>query len=177
MELIGLKYVCSHVTLCSEGCLDHDPLKALEQWMSSWEDITKYFCLNSSSRAVCSCWDWPRLWDGQACAQQPAAGHFHCTGLCVDGAELALPVLLLGPDVYQDLRGTTVLPSPSWGVTMTLHTPLLQLGLCRVWGVTPGLALYPMSQHGDGVMVSECSLLLHVVPVWHPAAHERLGSA
>ena len=54
------------------------------------------------------------------------------TGLCVDRAELALPVLILRPDVYRDMRGTTLLPSPSWGVTMTLHTPLLQLGLCRV---------------------------------------------
>lgn len=54
------------------------------------------------------------------------------TGLCEDRAELALPVLILGPSVYRDMRGTTTLLSPSWGVPTTLHTSPLQLGLCRV---------------------------------------------
>lgn len=54
------------------------------------------------------------------------------TGLCVDRAELPLSVPILGPDVYRDMRDPTALPSPSWGLTMTLCAPSLQLGLCRV---------------------------------------------
>lgn len=69
----------------------------------------------------------------------------------MDGAELALPVLILGPDVYRDLRGTTVLPSPSWGVTMTLHTPPLQLGLLQ--GVRGSLLAWPYTLRLNAGMV------------------------
>lgn len=141
----------------------------LKHWShASWEHITKCFCLKCSSRAVSSCWDWPTLWDGQACAQQPAPGCFHLTvrrhhwacpasahseSWCVPGHEKHYHDLRLGSD-----RGPSLDLCCVWGELLAWPWTL-PLDVGTLWQSLSTVSCCTQCQSGTQLLMKDWDLL------------------